>query len=63
MDCGRLASCVATWTTSAGRTKLNSVCWLAGAANSGVANNRANTAGNERQIMRTKFSLTTSMGQ
>lgn len=46
--CGRLASWVATLTTSAGRTKLNKVCCPAGAASNGAANNRAKTAGSVR---------------
>src|SRR3990167_10996608 len=55
--CGRLASWVATLTTSAGRTKLNSVCCPSGAAIKGAANSRAKRAGSVR-IIRTRFSQT-----
>ena len=56
--CGKIASVVATCTTSAGRTKLNRVCWPAGAANSGVVTSNAKTADSERRIIWIWFSQT-----
>ncbi|MNW08414.1 hypothetical protein D3C71_2051940 [compost metagenome] len=47
--CGMPASSVATLTTEAGRTKLNSVCCP---ASKGELNNRAKTAGRVRRTIR-----------